>query len=255
MRLSEITLPKPKRMVKKNFYDIFRVVEPLNGRSGLSIKKRPQAELPDEMFWAGLYAWWHPNFGYIYIGKHAGKTQPKKDGPINTDYKNDMSDRWNKHIQKLMNNLNSQTQQGKKWKAFSKRFRDLGYGSEDLKDIEIHIIPVAKRSDYPPGEAYDIEFQREMEKLEKELIFKHNTAANTEHDPERPSKTRSRDNLKGPEDHKRWRENEPAKRAEFEKQQELKKQEKLKKQENDVKRKKQEYLEKQKELEKQQSQQ
>ena len=255
MRLSEITLPKPKRMVKKNFYDIFRVVEPLDGRSGLSIKKKPQAELPDEMFWAGLYAWWHPNFGYFYIGIHFGKTENVRTKKINTNYKNDMSDRWNKHIQKLMNNLNSQTQQGKKWKAFSKRFRDLGYGSEDLKDIEIHIIPVAKRSDYPPGEAYDIEFQREIEKLEKELIYKHNTAANSEHDPERYSITRYGDTLKTKDDHKQWREIEPAKREEFKKKEELRKKADLKKQENLVKRKKQEYLEKQKELEKQQSQQ
>ena len=255
MRLNEITLPAPKHLVRKNFYDIYRAVTPNDGKAGLSINKRSKAELPDEMFNAGIYAWWHPKFGYFYIGIHSGKTQRKPGGPINTDYVNDMSDRWNKHIQKLINNLNPGTSMGEKWKAFSKRYKDLGFGLEDFKDIEIHLWPIAKRSDYPPGEAHDMEFRKELEKIERELIYKHNTAANSEHDPERYSITRYGDTLKTKDDHKQWREIEPAKREEFKKKEELRKQADLKKQENLVKRKKQEYLEKQKELEKQQSQQ
>ena len=105
MRLNEITLPEPKHLVKKKFYDIYQSVTKVtgkNGKPGLSIKKKGKADLPPEIFYAGLYAWWHPKFGYFYIGKHAGITQKKPGGPINTDYENNMSDRWNKHIQKLL---------------------------------------------------------------------------------------------------------------------------------------------------------
>ena len=233
MRLYEITLPEPDHIVKKNFYDIYRSVTRVKGRNGkprLSIKKRDNPDLPDEIFYAGIYAWWHPKFGYFYIGKHAGKTQPKKDGPINTDYKNDMSDRWNKHIQKLLD-ICTTADQMKNWKNFSKRFTSLGFGLEDFKDVEIHFWPIDLRKNHPPGYDMDKEFTDAIGKKEMELVNKHNPAANKEYDQERRSATRFPDTLKEPQDYERWRQVEIEKQQELEKKVELKKQKELRKQE------------------------
>ena len=220
MRLSEITLPEPKHLVKKKFYDIYQsvVATDKNGKRGVKATKKDKAELPDEMFYAGLYAWWHPKFGYFYVGKHAGKTQIKPGGPINTNYKNDMSKRWDKHIQKLLDRCTN-ARQMTNWKAFSERYTGLGFGIEDFKDVEIHFWPIDLRKNHPPGYDTDLEFSKAIGKKEMELVNKHNPAANTEYDPNKRSITRYPDTLKGPEDHKRWREIELERQQELEKQQ------------------------------------
>ena len=74
------------KSVRYAFYDIFSLVE-INNKGGLKIRLR--RDRPAETKLSGIYVWSHPHFGYFYVGLAAA---------------NNFTERWNKHIQKLLKN-------------------------------------------------------------------------------------------------------------------------------------------------------
>ena len=167
MKINEIFPPLGKS-VRYNFYDIFKVVD-VKDNGTLSIKIR--RDRPQEVNKSGIYVWHHPDWGYFYVGIAAA---------------DNFTERWNKHIQKLLDRCSS-AKQMKNWLTFSQRFANAGYGLDDLKDITLRFFPVASRREFPGREE---EFKKYLETLETRIVTLINPACNKEHNPDKPSATR-----------------------------------------------------------------
>jgi hypothetical protein len=154
--------------VKYNFYDIFQPITQRTNRPGVTIRIRK--DRPAESKKSGIYVWYHPQFGYFYVGIAAA---------------NNFTERWYKHIQKLLDQCTS-AKQMTNWKAFSDRFTSAGYGLDDLKDITLRFFPIADAAEYPDK----IQFKKELERLETRIISMINPACNSQHKPDLPSATR-----------------------------------------------------------------
>ena len=148
-----------------NFYDVFKSVTCVDGRLKISIRR----DRPSVVKKSGIYIWSHPVFGYFYIGIAA---------------KNNFTQRWNMHIQKLLDNCSS-AQQMTNWKSFADRFAAAGLGIDDLKDIQFTIYPITDTT----TQSNSIQFKRELEILESRLISILNPMCNGEYDPTRRSAT------------------------------------------------------------------
>jgi hypothetical protein len=162
MRLSEIE--RLGRSVRYPFYSIFKAVQPFPDRPGLSIQLR--RDRPAETKQSGIYVWHHPDWGYFYVGIAAA---------------DNFTERWNKHIQKLLDNCSSAKQMAN-WQAFAQKFATAGYGIDDLKDITLRF--------YPRPNTGSPTFKQELEDLETRIVATINPACNREYNPDRPSSTR-----------------------------------------------------------------
>ena len=162
MRLSEVE--RLGRSVRYPFYSIFKAVQPFPDRPGLSIQLR--RDRPAETRQSGIYVWHHPDWGYFYVGIAAA---------------DNFTERWNKHIQKLLDNCSS-AKQMVNWQAFAQKFAAAGYGIDDLKDITLRF--------YPRPNTGSPTFKQELEDLETRIVATINPACNREYDSSRPSSTR-----------------------------------------------------------------
>jgi len=162
MRLSEVE--RLGRSVRYPFYAIFKAVQPFADRPGLSIQLRK--DRPAETRQSGIYVWHHPDWGYFYVGIAAA---------------DNFTERWNKHIQKLLDNCSS-AKQMVNWQAFAQKFAAAGYGIDDLKDITLRF--------YPRPNTGSPTFKQELEDLETRIVSTINPACNREYNPDRPSSTR-----------------------------------------------------------------
>lgn len=161
MRLSEVE--RLGRSVRYNFYDIFQAVQSRPG-GGLSIKLR--RDRPAETRQSGIYVWHHPDWGYFYVGIAAA---------------DNFTERWNKHIQKLLDQCTSAKQMAN-WRTFAQLFARQGYGIDDLKDITLRFFPRPN-----PGSPT---FKQELSDLETRIVGMINPMCNREYNPQRPSATR-----------------------------------------------------------------
>jgi len=167
MKINEVFPPLGKS-VRYNFFDIFsfvRVKE--NGKLKISLNRNRPAETKR----SGIYVWYHPDWGYFYVGIAAA---------------DNFTERWNKHIQKLLDNCSS-AKQMKNWKAFADKFKAAGYGIDDLKDITLRFFPIASRTEFPGEEE---EFKKYLSDIETRIVGIINPACNREYNPERRSATR-----------------------------------------------------------------
>ena len=162
MRISEVSLG---RRVEYNFNDIFASVESNEGK----LKIRLRRDRPVETGKSGIYVWFHPDFGHFYVGI-AGS--------------NNFTERWNKHIQKLLNQCSS-AKQMKNWAKFSNEFISRGYGIDDLKDITLKFYPIADTSMLDRKV-----FKKDLERLEGRLITMLNPACNSQFKADKKSSTR-----------------------------------------------------------------
>lgn len=151
------------RSVRYPFYSIFKAVTARPG-GGLSIQLR--RDRPAETRQSGIYVWHHPDWGYFYVGIAAA---------------DNFTERWNKHIQKLLDQCSSARQMAN-WKSFSQQFRTAGYGIDDLKDITLRF--------YPRPNTGSPTFKQELADLETRIVGMINPACNREYDPTRPTSTR-----------------------------------------------------------------
>lgn len=161
MRLSEIE--RLGRSVKYPFYSIFKAVSSRPG-GGLSIQLR--RDRPAETRQSGIYVWHHPDWGYFYVGIAAA---------------DNFTERWNKHIQKLLDQCTS-AKQMRNWQNFAQKFSSAGYGLDDLKDITLRFYPRPN-----PGSPT---FKQELADIETRIVGIINPMCNKEYDPNRPSATR-----------------------------------------------------------------
>ena len=161
MRITEIE--RLGRSIRYPFYSIFKAVQ-ARPQGGLSIQLR--RDRPAETRQSGIYVWHHPDWGYFYVGIAAA---------------DNFTERWNKHIQKLLDQCTSAKQMAN-WRAFSQRFAQQGYGIDDLKDITLRFFPRPN-----PGSPT---FKKELEDLETRIVGIINPMCNKEYDPTRPSATR-----------------------------------------------------------------
>jgi hypothetical protein len=162
MRLIEVE--RLGRSVRYPFYAIFKAVQPFTDRPGLSIQLR--RDRPAETKQSGIYVWHHPDWGYFYVGIAAA---------------DNFTERWNKHIQKLLDQCTS-ARQMRNWQTFAQQFSQQGYGIDDLKDITLRFFPRPN-----PGSP---SFKQELEALETRIVSIINPMCNKEYNPERPSSTR-----------------------------------------------------------------
>ena len=151
------------RSVRYPFYSIFKAVR-ARPQGGLSIQLR--RDRPAETRQSGIYVWHHPDWGYFYVGIAAA---------------DNFTERWNKHIQKLLDQCSSARQMAN-WKSFADKFRAAGYGIDDLKDVTLRFYPRPN-----PGSPT---FKQELADLETRIVATINPACNKEYDPTRPSATR-----------------------------------------------------------------
>lgn len=151
------------RSVRYPFYSIFKAVR-VRPQGGLSIQLR--RDRPPETRQSGIYVWHHPDWGYFYVGIAAA---------------DNFTERWNKHIQKLLDQCSSARQMAN-WKTFADKFRAAGYGIDDLKDVTLRFYPRPN-----PGSPT---FKQELADLETRIVATINPACNKEYDPTRPSATR-----------------------------------------------------------------
>jgi hypothetical protein len=91
------------------------------------------------------------------------------------------TERWNKHIQKLLDNCSS-AQQMVNWQAFAQKFAAAGYGIDDLRDITLRF--------YPRPNTGSPTFKQELADLETRIVATINPACNREYDSSRPSATK-----------------------------------------------------------------
>lgn len=161
MKLREVE--RLGRSVRYNFYDIFQAVQP-RAQGGLSIQLR--RDRPAEVRQSGIYVWHHPDWGYFYVGIAAA---------------DNFTERWNKHIQKLLDQCTSAKQMAN-WRTFAQKFAQQGYGIDDLKDITLRFFPRPN-----PGSPT---FKKELEDLETRIVGIINPMCNKEYNPTRPSATR-----------------------------------------------------------------
>jgi hypothetical protein len=153
------------RSVRYAFYDIFAVVEQQDSpRPGLRIRLRK--DRPAETRQSGIYVWYHPDWGYFYVGIAAA---------------DNFAERWNKHIQKLLDQCTS-AKQMRNWKTFADRFAQQGYGINDLKNITLRFFPRPN-----PGTPT---FKQELKNIETRIVKMINPMCNYEYDSSRPSATR-----------------------------------------------------------------
>jgi hypothetical protein len=168
VKINEVFPPLGKS-VRYNFFDIFSLVRVKeNGKLRISLNRARPAEAKK----SGIYVWHHPDWGYFYVG-------------IAT--KDNFTERWNKHIQKLLDNCSS-AQQMANWKAFATKFREAGYGIDDLKDITLRFFPMATRAEHPDWD--QAEWKQYLSDMETRIVSMINPACNKEYNPERPSATR-----------------------------------------------------------------
>ncbi len=151
------------RSVRYPFYSIFKAVTP-RPQGGLSIQLR--RDRPAETRQSGIYVWHHPDWGYFYVGIAAA---------------DNFTERWNKHIQKLLDQCSSAKQMAN-WRTFAQKFRAAGYGIDDLKDVTLRFYPRPN-----PGSPT---FKQELSDLETRIVGMINPACNKEYDPTRPTATR-----------------------------------------------------------------
>lgn len=151
------------RSVRYPFYSIFKAVQ-ARPQGGLSIQLR--RDRPAETRQSGIYVWHHPDWGYFYVGIAAA---------------DNFTERWNKHIQKLLDQCSTAKQMAN-WKSFAQKFAAAGYGIDDLKDITLRFYPRPN-----PGSPT---FKQELSDLETRIVATINPACNREYDPTRPSATR-----------------------------------------------------------------
>ncbi len=161
MNISEVE--RLGRSVRYNFYDIFKTVQ-ARPQGGLSIKVR--RDRPAETRQSGIYVWHHPHWGYFYVGIAAA---------------DNFTERWNKHIQKLLDQCTS-AQQMANWQSFAQKFAAAGYGIDDLKDITLRF--------YPRPNPNSPTFKQELSDIETRIVRAINPMCNREYDPARPSATR-----------------------------------------------------------------
>lgn len=166
MKISELQLG---RSVRFKFYDIFAFVEPRENKPGLTI--RLKKDRPLETKKSGIYVWHHPDWGYFYVGIAAA---------------DNFTERWNKHIQKLLDQCTS-AKQMKNWKAFAQKFSQAGYGINDLKDITLRFFPITSVAEFSGSRE---ELKRELSRLEDRIIRLINPACNYEHDVTKPTSTK-----------------------------------------------------------------
>lgn len=168
MRIDEIgPFPKLGKSVKFNFYDIFQSVESVDGK----LKIRVRRDRPGESRLSGIYVWYHPDWGYFYVGIAS---------------KNNFTERWNKHIQKLLDQC-STAQQMKNWKSFADKFKQAGFTINDLKDITLRFFPIANRDDFP---GQDKEWKKYLSDMESVIVRRINPACNKEYKADRPTATK-----------------------------------------------------------------
>lgn len=167
MKLDEISLG---RSVRYNFYDVFKLVRPFVNKPGLSIQLR--RDRPADTRKSGIYVWYHPDWGYFYVGIAAA---------------DNFTERWNKHIQKLLDNCSSAKQMAN-WKAFATKFSAAGYGLDDLKDITLRFFPITTVADFGGDKE---RLKAELSALETRIVSLINPACNRQYDPTRPSATRT----------------------------------------------------------------
>lgn len=151
------------RSVRYPFYTIFKAVRE-RPQGGLSIQLR--RDRPAETRQSGIYVWHHPDWGYFYVGIAAA---------------DNFTERWNKHIQKLLDQCTS-AQQMANWQSFAQKFKAAGYGINDLKDVTLRFYPRPN-----PGSPT---FKQELADLETRIVATINPACNREYNPGRPSATR-----------------------------------------------------------------
>lgn len=161
MKISEVE--RLGRSVKYPFYSIFNAVRSKTS-GGLSISLRK--DRPAETRQSGIYVWYHPDWGYFYVGIAAA---------------DNFTERWNKHIQKLLDQCTS-AKQMRNWQTFSQKFAAAGYGIDDLKDITLRF--------YPRPNTGSPTFKKDLEALETRIVSTINPMCNKEYDPSKPSSTR-----------------------------------------------------------------
>lgn len=161
MRINEVE--RLGRSVRYPFYSIFSAVQPREG-GGLSISLH--RDRPAETRQSGIYVWHHPDWGYFYVGIAAA---------------DNFTERWNKHIQKLLDQCTSAKQMAN-WKTFAQKFAAAGYGIDDLKDVTLRFYPRPN-----PGSPT---FKQELADIETRIVAIINPMCNREYDPNRPSSTR-----------------------------------------------------------------
>lgn len=166
MKLKEIQLG---RSVRYPFYSIFKLVQPFADRPGLSIQLK--RDRPAETKKSGIYVWYHPDWGYFYVGIAAA---------------DNFTERWNKHIQKLLDNCSSAKQMAN-WKEFATKFRNAGYGIDDLKDITLRFFPITTVADFGGDKE---QLKSELSTIETRIVGLINPACNKEYDPNKRSATR-----------------------------------------------------------------
>jgi len=151
------------RSVRYPFYLIFKAVQ-ARPSGGLSIQLRK--DRPAETKQSGIYVWHHPDWGYFYVGIAAA---------------DNFTERWNKHIQKLLDQCTSAKQMAN-WQTFAQKFAAAGYGINDLKDITLRF--------YPRPNTGSPTFKKELADLETRIVAAINPACNREYNPDKPSATR-----------------------------------------------------------------
>ena len=168
MRITELTsLVEAERLgrsITYNFYDIFKTVQQRTDKPGLSITQRK--DRPAETHQSGIYVWFHPDWGYFYVGIAAA---------------DNFTERWRKHIEKLLDQCTN-AKQMQNWKSFADKFAQQGYGIDDLKDVKLRFFPRPH-----PGSPT---FKEELEAIETRIVGIINPMCNKEYDPSRPSSTR-----------------------------------------------------------------
>jgi hypothetical protein len=167
MRINEMFPPLGKS-VRYNFFDVFASVDT---REDGKLKIRLRRDRPAEVKKSGIYVWHHPDFGYFYVGIAAA---------------DNFTERWNKHIQKLLDNCSS-AKQMKNWRIFAQKFKNAGYGMDDLENITLRFFPMAGRYDFPGSE---IEFKAYLRGLESRIVRMINPACNVEYNADRASATK-----------------------------------------------------------------
>lgn len=165
MRINEISLG---RSVRYPFYSIFDVVRE-RPDGGLSIRQR--RDRPPETRKSGIYVWYHPDWGYFYVGIAAA---------------DNFTERWNKHIQKLLDRCTS-AKQMRNWRTFAQKFAAAGYGLEDLKDITLRFFPITTTAAYGGTKE---QLKAELGAIEDRIVYLINPACNYQYDPSRPSSTK-----------------------------------------------------------------
>ena len=145
------------------FTDVFQL--PTLRPDGQGLRIRTRRDRPQATRQSGLYAWYHPRWGIFYVGIAAA---------------NNYTERWNKHIQKLLDQCRT-AKQMRNWAEFSRLWKAAGMFIDDLADVWLITWPRPH-----PG---TVEFKQDLLDLEARLRHRLNPRANSEYDADRPSWT------------------------------------------------------------------